>query len=87
MHRPPYRTVGAVLGLALLNLIAGWFAALHASEFTVKMFDTLTYANLGFAGMLAVKALGEAAAGGGGLKGIASVLLTEAKPPPPEPPK
>lgn len=78
--RPPYRTVGAVISLAVLNMLAGWFCASHASEFTVKMFDTFSYTSLGYASILGLKALGEVAAMGNGFKGIAKVLVSEAKP-------
>jgi hypothetical protein len=78
--RPPYRTVGAVLALAVLNLGAGWFCATHPSEFTVKMFDTFSYTSLGYASILGLKALGEVAASGSGLRGMAKVLMTDAKP-------
>jgi hypothetical protein len=79
-QRPPWRTVGAVLALAAMNLLAGWFAATHPGEFTAKMFDTLSYTFLGFAALLTMKAVGEIAAGGSGFKGIVRTLMTSAKP-------
>lgn len=79
-ERPPYRTVGAVLAIAVLNLIAGWFCAMHPGEFTAKMFDTFCYTSLGYATILGVAKIGEVAAGGTGFKGIARALFTDAKP-------
>lgn len=85
-ERPPYRTVGAVLFLAVLTLIALVFCVLHAGEFAVKMFDTFAYATLGSAGILGLKALGEHAANGTGIKGIVNTLLNDAKPGEPKAP-
>lgn len=86
MKTTPYRTVGAVLVLVALNLAALYLCLNRAGEFAVKLFDTFSYTVLGCATIIGVKALGEHAANGTGLKGIVNTLLNEAKPGEPKPP-
>lgn len=85
-ERPAYRTVGAVLALVALNLLALWTCLKHPGDFSARMFDTFAYSTLGCASILGFKALGEHAANGTGLRGIVNTLMNDAKPGEPKPP-
>jgi hypothetical protein len=78
-NKPPaYRTVGFV---SFLSVILGALCyLLPKDEYSFKMFGTAAWAFSGFAAVVVLKRVGEAAATGNGLKGILNTLTTSAKP-------
>lgn len=83
-----WRTVAVVLVLATMLVISfGWLVRSPAGpgQFTVQLFDTLTWGLLFFALTAAGKSSIEHLAAGGGVRGAMRVLLTDAKPGDPAP--
>lgn len=73
----PYRTFGiAVLASFLLAYCA--LRGVHGEDL-----QAVKWGLVGIVALVAGRAIGTAAAGGGGLKGIAAAVLTPAKPEPP----
>lgn len=78
-----WRTVGAVMVLALMLVASFWCLVLSPAgpgEYTVKLFDALAWTLLLFALVAAGKSSVEHLAAGGGVRGAISALLTDAKP-------
>ncbi len=78
-----WRTVGVILLLAGGLGLCFWLlvrSPAGPTEFSTKLFDTLAWAFLLFAATAAGKSSIEHLAAGGGLRGAARALLTDAKP-------
>jgi hypothetical protein len=79
-----WRSVLVVMFLSAVLLGGLALAMPKANEQIVKLYDSFATALWILAIGLLTKSLGEKAAGGGGLKGMAKALLTDAKPDKPE---
>ena len=75
-----WRTVISVLILATMCLFAFWLAGRMPESLAMHIFDTIAWTFLGMAFVLAGKSGVQYLAGGGGVKGAMSALLTTAKP-------
>ena len=75
-----YRTVGSVIILAAM-LLGALAMCLHSpSAIAGEAFGTAAWCLVACAGLLTGKSLGEYAAGGGGIAGIAKTIFTSARP-------
>lgn len=81
-NRSQWRTVLTVLVLAVV-LLAGFVLALRAGELGAKAFADFSLALVFLAAVQASKSATEHLAGGGGVKGAITALMSPAKPEPP----
>jgi hypothetical protein len=81
MNKPSqWRSVLVVMFLAAVLLAGLSLAITKSNEQVVKLYDSFSTGLWIMALGLLGKSVGQYAAGGGGLKGMASALLTESKP-------
>jgi hypothetical protein len=81
-----YRTVGSVIILAAMLLVALAMCLHSPSSIAGEAFGTAAWCLVACAGLLAGKSLGEYAATGGGISGIVKAIFTNAKPADPSAP-
>jgi len=84
MNRSPNRTVLFLMYLGALELAAVALLRGHGPD-AATMLSSVTFCLVGLGTVQAGKSLGQYAADGTGLKGIAKALLTDAKPGEPAP--